>query len=575
MSYTVPTGVGANPIQDEVGNDARGLSNQSVTNTTGAPNTEPEITTRGPLSVGENQVVVRLLAARDTDAGDEVTGWAIAGGADQGQFAITSDTGELSFREAPDYEMPVDLASPVGDNEYVVEVSVRSGAGARELEAEQTLTVRVTDEPEPPGVPDAPVFSGETADSLTVSWSEPDNTGPAITDYDVQYREKGTGRFTGALHDGPGRTLTISDLKSGTVYEVQVRATNDEGTGGWSDPGEGMTVEPLTVAMASGTEPPVSGPFTVRFSFSEPVTGFSASDVDSDQDPACVDDQNNTVFCDPGIGALQTTDDRVFTITVTPRTDRVAHSYTLRLTVAGGAVRSSVGSKSSEEPEEPLEVRVAPPGVEEPISSLGLTASGGNGTVRLSWNRPTDNGGSAIIRYEYRYQAVGETWSEWEKVGAGTRGVTVENLINGREYIFEVRAVNALGKGGAETVQATPERRIAPPPPPRGGGGGGGGLLFPPEAPLGLMAMPGEGAVRLEWSPPESDGGTPILRYEYRLKEGRGAFGEWTPIEDSAPGEVNATGYTVGGLATGRSMSLSCAGSTWWATGGNRRRWRW
>ena len=146
---------------------------------------------------------------------------------------------------------------------------------------------------------------------------------------------------------------------------------------------------------------------------------------------------------------------------------------------------------------------------------------------------------------------MGEAWSEWEKVGAGTRGVTVENLINGREYIFEVRAVNALGKGGAETVQATPERRIAPPPPPRGGGGGGGGLLFPPEAPLGLMAMPGDGAVRLEWSPPESDGGTPILRYEYRLKEGRGAFGEWTAIEDSAPGEVNATGYTVGELGNG------------------------
>ena len=57
--------------------------------------------------------------------------------------------------------------------------------------------------------------------------------------------------------------------------------------------------------------------------------------------------------------------------------------------------------------------------------------------------------------------------------------------------------------------------------------------------------------MRLEWGPPESDGGTPILRYEYRLKEGRGEFGEWTPIEDSAPGEVNATGYTVGELGNG------------------------
>ena len=546
VSYTVPTGVGANPIQDEVGNDARGLSNQSVTNTTGAPNTAPEITSPSSFDVRENQLVARRLAARDTDPGDEVTGWAIMGGVDQSEFSIASDTGELSFRDPPDFEAP-------GDNEYVVTVEVTSGAGARELEAEQTLTVRVTDEREPPEVPEAPVISGETADSLEVSWSEPDNTGPAITDYDVQYREKGTGRFTGALHEGPGRTLTLSDLNAGTVYEVQVRASNDEGTSDWSDSGEGMTVTPLTVVMASGTEPPVSGPFTVRFSFSEPVTGFSASDIETGQDPECTDDQNNTVFCDPGIGVLQTTDDRVFTTTVTPRTDRVAHSYTLTMTVLGGAVSSSVGSKPNEEAEEPLAVRVAPPGVEEPISSIGPRGSPGSGSVRLNWNRPSDNGGSPIIRYEYRYQEVGEAWSEWEKVAAGSRGVTVGNLINGQEYVFEVRAVNALGKGEAETARATPERRIAPPPPRGGGGGGGGGggLLFPPEAPAGLMAMPGEGTVRLEWGPPESDGGTPILRYEYRLQEGRGEFGEWTPIADSAPGEVNATGYTVGELGNG------------------------
>ena len=165
-------------------------------------------------------------------------------------------------------------------------------------------------------------------------------------------------------------------------------------------------------------------------------------------------------------------------------------------------------------------------------------------------------GVSPIIRYEYRYQAVGEAGSEWENVGAGTRSVTVGNLVNGREYVFEVRAVNALGKGGAETVMAVPERRIAPPRPPPAprppGNGDGGGLLFPPEAPAGLMALPGDGTVRLEWgSARERTGGTPILRYEYRLKEGRGEFGEWTPIADSGAGEVNAAGYTVGELGKG------------------------
>ena len=92
---------------------------------------------------------------------------------------------------------------------------------------------------------------------------------------------------------------------------------------------------PLTVVMTSGAEPPVSGSFTVRISFSEPVSGFGGSDIESDQDPECTDDLNNPVFCDPGMGGLQTADDRVFTTTVTPQTGGVAHSYTLTLTVPG------------------------------------------------------------------------------------------------------------------------------------------------------------------------------------------------------------------------------------------------
>ena len=49
VSYRVP---GTNPIRDAVGNDADGLSEAPVTNTTGAPNTAPEIiTSRGLLDV--------------------------------------------------------------------------------------------------------------------------------------------------------------------------------------------------------------------------------------------------------------------------------------------------------------------------------------------------------------------------------------------------------------------------------------------------------------------------------------------------------------------------------------------
>ena len=537
VSYTP----GTNPIQDAVGNDARGLSNQAVTNTTGAPNTAPEITTVGPFTVRENQALVRRLAARDDDSGDEVTGWSIMGGADQSQFSITSDTGVLSFQEAPDYESPTDVVSGdppsgAGDNEYVVTVEVRSGAGARELEAEQTFTLRVTDEREPPGIPEAPAFSGETAGSLTVHWSEPDNSGPPITDYDVRYREGSRGGFTDAQHMGPGLSLTLDDLEPGTAYEVQVRATNDEGTSDWSDPGEGMTVTPLTVEMMGGTEPPVEGPFTVRFSFSELVRGFTQAAIEAAQDPACTDEQNNPVFCEPDIGRLETVDDRVFSTTVTPQTDRVAHNYTLTLTVSGGAVRSSVGNKLNEEAM--LGGRVAPPGVTLPISEIGLRASGLDRAGRLNWNRPTNDGGSPIIRYEHRHAPVGEVWNDWENVGARATGVTLGNLVNGLEYVFEVRAVNALGKGPVETAAAIPVLRTGPPPPPPPPPGP---RQTVPDAPRNLLADATDGAVTLMWEAPEDDGGAVITDYEYRIDQ----RGDWISIGSTA------TTHTVTGLVNG------------------------
>ena len=92
-----------------------------------------------------------------------------------------------------------------------------------------------------PGKPPAPTVSAATPNSLTVEWMEPENTGPAITDYDVQYREGGSGGFTDAQHEGTALTATLTGLSPDTVYEVQVRARNATGTGAWSESGEGRT----------------------------------------------------------------------------------------------------------------------------------------------------------------------------------------------------------------------------------------------------------------------------------------------------------------------------------------------
>ena len=92
-----------------------------------------------------------------------------------------------------------------------------------------------------PGKPQAPTVSVTTTYSLTVEWTEPENTGTAITDYDVQYREVGSGGFTDARHEGTALRATLTGLSPDTVYEVQVRASNATGTGAWSESGEGRT----------------------------------------------------------------------------------------------------------------------------------------------------------------------------------------------------------------------------------------------------------------------------------------------------------------------------------------------
>ena len=406
---------------------------------------------------------------------------------------------------------------------------------------------------EPPGAPQTLFISEWTLDGLKVEWTAPDRRGSGIGGYVVRYRKADGGGFT-EVQAGTGLSWTLTGLEEDTIYEVQVQATNDEGAGPWSESVLGRTDAPLTVEIASLEASPVEGPFTLRIAFSETVTGFDGDDIEIQVETDCTDSGNNPLYCIPGRGALRYPDGAGafsgpnFGLTLTPRTDEVAGNYTLGIRIPAGSVQTSGGDHSNSEAT--LQMRVLVPGATapEPISSLDLEASPGTRSVMLSWNLPADDGGSAIVRYEYRYATVGEGLGPWRSVGAEALGVTVGNLAGGREHVFEVRAVNGLGKGPIETVRATPRAGGGFG---GGGGGGGGGLLFPPEAPATLTALPGDGAVRLEWSPPENDGGSPIRRYEYRLKEGREEFGEWTPIPDSAPDEVNAAGYTVADLLNG------------------------
>ena len=72
------------------------------------------------------------------------------------------------------------------------------------------------------------------------------------------------------------------------------------------------------------------------------------------------------------------------------------------------------------------------------------------GQVTLSWDAPSSDGGSAIVRYEVAIDDSG-TW-----IDAGDDlEETVTGLTNGQRYTVAVRAVNAAGAGPATEVIAT------------------------------------------------------------------------------------------------------------------------
>src|SRR5690606_1025241 len=105
-------------------------------------NEPPVITTTG-LDVDENLLVAGAVVAADPDPAQALQ-YAITGGLDGDKFTIDSNTGELRFKTAPDFETPHDSN---GDNVYRVQVRVEDGQGGSDS---HVINVTVRDVNEPP-----------------------------------------------------------------------------------------------------------------------------------------------------------------------------------------------------------------------------------------------------------------------------------------------------------------------------------------------------------------------------------------------------------------------------------------
>ena len=208
-----------------------------------AANVAPAFTSAATFTPAENQTCGGVHHggpdASDPDMGDEVTGYALSGGADQARRGSTS--GVLTFQAAPNYEDPEDADT---DNAYLVEVQATSGTGDRE----QTGDPDHHSDGDGRGRAAGHTGEADAGGGLGLG-DEPDGA------LDEAGAERGSGhhrlqrgvprgheRRLGDLHARRhGVARTITGLTASTSYQVRVQALNGETPSAWSDPSDAVT----------------------------------------------------------------------------------------------------------------------------------------------------------------------------------------------------------------------------------------------------------------------------------------------------------------------------------------------
>ena len=210
------------------------------------------------------------VTATDTDSGDTLT--YTLEGTDAVSFDIVSTSGQIQTTTGVTYDYET-------QSSYAVIVKADDGNGGSDT---IMVTITVTDVNEPPARPAAPSVSsvaGSTT-SLSVMWTAPANTGPAIDTYDLRYRQGTSGSWTNGPQNVSGLSATITGLGAGS-YQVQVLATNADGDSPWSPPGSGQT------NTADNTAPTFSSPTASRSVAENSAAGtnvgapVTATDADS------------------------------------------------------------------------------------------------------------------------------------------------------------------------------------------------------------------------------------------------------------------------------------------------------
>ncbi len=319
--------------------------------------------------------------------------------------------------------------------------------------------------------PGAPAIGIATAgpSSATVTWSPPaSNGGGTIIGYVITPYVLASGAPLPTITVGSVQSDVVTGLSNATTYEFTVAATNSAGTGPASGRSNPVTPEDTAPgAPTIGTATPGNGSATVTWTAPASNGGIMITNY----------------LITPYIGATAQTGitvGNVLSYDVTGLTNGTTYTFTV---AAINDINTGPPSGMS---------NAVTPATAPGAPTIG-TATPGNASATVTWSPPTSDGGSPISGYLVT-PYIGTTAQTGTAVG-NVLGYDVTGLTNGSTYTFTVAAINAINTGPA----SGPSNAVTP--------------ATAPGAPTIGVSTAGHASATVTWSPPTSDGGSPITNY--------------------------------------------------------------
>ena len=286
----------------------------------------------------------------------------------------------------------------------------------------------------PPGTPAGVVATGGIR-SITVSWTA---LAASLTSDYYQYRYRPVSGTWTEWAGLPGvREHTITGLSANTTYEIELRTVTINDI---SDPVRVTATTAASAPAAPAGLTAAGGSGWIDLSWDHPgdssITGYQFREK-----PAFDDDW----WCWSSIWAAsaETTSHRVSTLS--GGTDYQIQVRARNAVGAGPAAQASAATAAA-----------ASAGT-APAAPGGLTGTGGDQSISLSWDNPGD---PSIIHYQFREKTDSETgWRCWRHINkstAATTSHTLPGITNDIRYRVQIRAINPAGAGPTSETTATP-----------------------------------------------------------------------------------------------------------------------